>query len=156
MPTLGPGSQVYLKRTIKDLQPVVRTSKPYPLEQLDQLRINTPMLVGGKLRVEPVELDEITLENPVIASGVFRSVKLFNTIPTEELDVTLPQIESGVFSSILIEIQADLDDAGVPRGLNVAAPQLASGRLSRILIEYVIETEEMQLNNPTLVEGTHE
>ena len=80
MPTLGPGSQIYLKRTIEDLQPVVRTSKPYPLEKLDAVSLVTPMIVGGKLRVEPNDLGEINLVSPVIVSGSFRDDKVFNTI----------------------------------------------------------------------------
>lgn len=155
MPTLGPGSQIYLKRTIENLQPVVRTSKPYPLEQLDAVCLVTPVVVGGKLRVEPNELVEINLVSPVIVSGSFRTVKVFNTIPTEEIDILSPQINSGSFKSILIQIQADLDDSGVPRGVSITSPQLVSGKHSRILIEYVMETEEVQLSNPSLVRGSH-
>ena len=155
MPTLGPGSQIYLKRTIEDLQPVVRTSKPYPLEKLDAVSLVTPMIVGGKLRVEPNDLGEINLISPAIVSGAFRAIKVFNTIPTEGIDILSPQISSGVFKSILIQIEADIDDTGVPKGVSIISPHIVSAKHSRIVIKYVMETEELQLSNPSLVRGSH-
>lgn len=91
--------QVWLKREIRDLQPVVRTSAPFPLHEEEHLVVDVPCCVSGVLRalVQTATAEYTAIQTlPMLQSGVFRQV----LVTKEHLDVLLgglPSIMSGTY-----------------------------------------------------------
>lgn len=99
MPTLGPRSQIYLKRTVEDLQPVVRTTLSYPIEATDNLVLSQVICLSGfhRKRInDAASLEEIGLSVPLVLSGDLRSLVPTYELP-DALTVGIPQIMSGDF-----------------------------------------------------------
>ncbi len=148
MPTLGPGSQVYLKRTIEDMQPVVRTSKPYPLEVAEKIAIQVPVLSGGTNNRMPYNLNQIEVGIPALESGSFSDLVIAYAVGQEAITVQSALLDSGTLSSILIPYR----DSGE---LDVNPPQLVSGEFSMVTIRYTATIETIDLGGITLVGGEH-
>ncbi len=149
MPTLGPGSQVYLKRTIEDMQPVVRTSKPYPLEVAEKIAIQVPVLSGGANNRMPYNLNQIEVGIPALESGSFSDWVIAYAVGQEAITVQSALLDSGTLSSILIPYR-DSEE------LDVTPPQLVSGEFfSMVTIRYTATIETIDLGGITLVGGEH-
>lgn len=105
MPTLGPRSQIYLKRTVEDLQPVVRTTLSYPIEATDNLVLSQVICLSGfhRKRInDAASLEEIGLSVPLVLSGDLRSlVRTYELPDADALTVGIPQIMSGDFRTLV-------------------------------------------------------
>ena len=150
MPTLGPGSQIYLKRTIEDLQPVVRTSRPYPLEAADKTEIFLPTLVDGFSRRSPGMTEDISLSAPGLLEGYFSTVVIKYSAEKDETQLYTPSLIEGVFSSIVQRIPVHTDST------QVVVPQILEGAHSVVVIRYTMETESIQVALPVISEARHE
>ena len=149
MPTLGPGSQVYLKRTIKDLQPVVRTSRPYPLEATDNLTISVPVLAEGFSRRAPGMVENLSINQPVLTEVRFSTVVTKISIDTDQTQIYNHNLIDGAFSTVVVKTNLGVESS------SLAMVQLVSGEHSVVVIKYSMDTEKIQHSAPILLEGSH-
>lgn len=105
MPTLGPGSQIYLKRTVEDIQPVVRTTLSYPIEAKDSLEVSQAICMSGFLNKtinDTSILEEIGLSAPLVLSGDLRTlVRTYELPEADALTVGGLQVISGDFRTLV-------------------------------------------------------
>ena len=154
MPTLGPGSQIYLKRTVADLQPVVRTTLSYPIEATDGVMLNQASCLSGFLRKtihDVTSLGEISLSAPLLLAGNLRELVRTYVFPEEDaLTVGVPQLLSGDFRTLVKTGNETLD------GLVVSVPLLVGGTFqgNPLITHNAYDIESIQLNAPTLIGGT--
>ncbi len=146
-------SQVWLKREVMDLQPVVRTSKPYPVIEGDECLLTPAILISGlhRLVIAKVPLEEGTqLTPPSIVGGVFRA-SVLTKLYTEGVDASLVQLTAVNFRRIVIAPGPLIEET------QLSYPVLVSGILDRIVIEYSIPEasgKNIQLSLPTLIGGS--
>ena len=154
MPTLGPGSQIYLKRTVEDLQPVVRTSLSYPIEATDNLEVSQAICLTGTLRATirdvPI-LEEIGLSAPLLLSGDLRSlVRTYELPEADALTVGIPQIMSGDFRTLVRTSDDTLDS------LAVSLPSPVEGTFHGypLITHTVYDIESIQSGTLTIIGGS--
>ena len=154
MPTLGPGSQIYLKRTVADLQPVVRTTLSYPIEATGNLTANPAICLSGTLRKTirdvPI-LEEIGLSAPSLLSGDLRAlVRTYELPEVDALTVGIPQIMSGDFRTLVRTGDDTLDS------LAISVPSLVEGTLHGypLITHTAYDIESIQTNTLTLTGGS--
>ena len=152
MPTLGPGSQIYLKRTIEDLQPVVRTSRPYPLEATDNITISVPVLAEGFIRRAPGipdMVEDTSISQPVLAEVSFSAVVTKISIDTDQSQLYNFNLIDGAFSTVVVKTNLGVESS------SLGMAQVVSGEYSKLVIRHSMGIEEIQHFAPTLLEGSH-
>lgn len=151
MPTLGPGSQIYLKRTIEDLQPVVRTSRPYPLEATDNLAVSQAICVSGFLRRINSETASIGLSAPLLLSGDLRAlVRTYELPEVDALTVGIPQVMSGDFRTLVRTGDDTLDSLVV----SPLSPVEGTFHGYPLITHTVYDIESIQTGTPTIIGGS--
>ena len=154
MPTLGPRSQIYLKRTVEDLQPVVRTTLSYPIEATDTLGVSQAICVSGflkKINSETASLEEIGLSAPLLLSGDLRAVVRTYELPGgDALIVGVPQVMSGGFRTLVRTGDDTLDS------LAVSVPSLVEGTFHGypLITHTAYDIESIQTNTLTIIGGS--
>ena len=154
MPTLGPRSQIYLKRTVADLQPVVRTTLSYPIEATDNLAVSQAICVSGflkKINSETASLEEIGLSAPLLLSGDLRAlVRAYEHSEVDALTVGIPQVMSGDFRT-LVRTGGDTLDS-----LAVSLPSPVEGTFHGypLITHTVYDIESIQTGTLTIIGGS--
>ena len=154
MPTLGPRSQIYLKRTVADLQPVVRTTLSYPIEAADDLETSQAICLSGTLRATirdvPI-LEEIGLSAPsLLAGNLCALVRTYELPDVDALTVSSPQVMSGDFRT-LVRIGGDTLDS-----FAVSVPSLVEGTFHGypLITHTAYDNESIQTNTLTIIGGS--
>lgn len=153
MPTLGPGSQIYLKRTVADLQPVVRTTLSYPIEATGNLTANPAICLSGTLRKTIIDvpiLEEIGLSAPSLLAGNLREVVRTYVLPEEDaLTVGIPQVMSGDFRTLVRTSDNTLDSLAL-------SVSLVEGTLHGypLITHTAYDIESIQTNTLTIIGGS--
>lgn len=154
MPTLGPRSQIYLKRTVADLQPVVRTTLSYPIEATDNLAVSQAICVSGILRKvnsETVSLEEIGLSAPLLLSGDLRAlVRTYELPEADALTVGIPQVMSGDFSTLVRTGDDTLDSLVV----SPLSPVAGTFHGYPLITHTVYDIESIQTGTLTIIGGS--
>ena len=154
MPTLGPGSQIYLKRTVVDLQPVVRTTLSYPIEATDNLAVSQAICVSGflkKINSETASLEEIGLSAPLLLSGDLRAlVRTYEHSEVDALTVGIPQVMSGDFRT-LVRTDDDTLDSLVVSSLS---PVEGTFHGYPLITHTVYDIESIQTGTLTIIGGS--
>lgn len=153
MPTLGPGSQIYLKRMVEDLQPVVRTTLTYPIEAVDNLGVSQAICLSGFLNKtlnDTSSLEEIGLSAPLVLSGDLRTlVRTYELPEVDTLTVGGLQIISGDFRTLVKTGNDTLDS------LAISGPSLVEGTFHGYpLITHTVYDESIQTGTLTLIGGS--
>ena len=154
MPTLGPRSQIYLKRTVADLQPVVRTTLSYPIEATDNLAVSQAICVSGflkKINSETASLEEIGLSAPLVLSGDLRAlVRTYELPEVDALTIGSPQVISGDFRTP-VKTGNDTLDSLVISGLSVVEGTFHGYPL---ITHTAYDNESIQTNTLTIIGGS--
>ena len=154
MPTLGPRSQIYLKRTVADLQPVVRTTLSYPIEAVDDLETSQAICLSGvlkKVNSETSSLEAIGLSAPLVLSGDLRAlVRTYEFPEVDALTVGIPQVMSGDFRT-LVRTGGDTLDS-----FAVSVPSLVEGTFHGypLITHTAYDIESIQTNTLTIIGGS--
>lgn len=154
MPTLGPRSQIYLKRTVADLQPVVRTTLSYPIEAADDLETSQAICLSGvlkKVNSETASLEEIGLSAPLVLSGDLRSlVRTYELPDADALTVGIPQIMSGDFRTLVRTGDDTLDSLVV----SPLSPVEGTFHGYPLITHTVYDIESIQTGTLTIIGGS--
>lgn len=148
MPTLGPRSQIYLKRTVADLQPVVRTTLSYPIEATDSLAVSQAICLSGTLRATirdvPI-LEEIGLSTPLVLSGDLRTlVRTYEHPEVDALTVGIPQVDFRTTGDAALDSFA----------FSLPSPVGGTFHGYPLITHTVYDIESIQTGTPTIIGGS--
>ncbi len=152
MSRAGGSNQIWLKREVRDLQPVVRTSLTYPIEAGEQLILAPPVLASGEFRnlvLTVTEENSIQLQIPSLVAGEFRAIVREHLLPESYIQVFAPSIVSGEYRQIIRDGPDTLSE------ISLASPALVTGEFKFIVITHdVYDIDSLQLASPVLVGGS--
>ncbi len=144
-------SQVWLKRSVIDMQPVVRTSKPYPLILGESFSLTAPSILGANFRRFPFDLPEFQLSGASVSEGAFRSIVRKVSSGPDEFQLGGASLTAGEFRIIRRGHSPEFEEVQ----LNQAS--LVQGNFKSIRIEYLIYEEagtHIQLASPSISGGS--
>ncbi len=148
-------SQVWLKREVMDLQPVVRTSRPYPVMENEGIALSPVALVQVLFREFPNDLPEIQLSPVSLLTGNFKAIVRAYDSGRDDLSLSSPALVGGVFS---MERSFEAYSV-VPEEIQLNSPVLLSGDLRRLVVfvAYTVFDEQnnyVQLSSISLIGAT--
>lgn len=134
---------------------VALTSRPYPVEDIESIKINDASIVSGDFRAILSAYDtgneNINLTNASIVSGEFRSILSGYDSGSENIDLTDADITGGVFNQILFA-----HDSG-NESIDLLDADITGGVFNKILIEYSNwPPEGIDMLDASITGGVHE
>ena len=145
-------NQIWYRRDIVDLQPVVRTSLSYPVEAGDSIGINQVVILSGVLRTIVRDLNntsEIQIAPPTVVSGNFRAIVRTDNQGTSDIGINTPSLVSGIYRQLVRTGNDSLSE------IQLGTPTVVSGTFRFMVISHTAyDIDSIQLSTPVLVGGS--
>lgn len=145
-------NQIWYKRDLTDLQPVVRTSLSYPIEAGDSIGLNQAVILSAVLRAIVQDLSntsEIQVTTPLAISGNFRAIVRTDNQGTSDVGLTTPSLVSGIYREMVRTGGESLSE------IQLGTPTAVSGTFRFMVITHTAyDIDSIQLSIPVLLGGS--
>lgn len=127
--------------------PLVLTSRPYPIDAVDALDVGTAQVVGGTLYSTLFD-DSVGIAAAQVDGGVLRSLLQATDAGSEGVDISAAQVDGGTLRSLL-----NAYDIGI-EGLDTTSARVDGGVLATRLITSDAGTEGIDISAAQVTGGT--